>query len=466
MGAQRVAGVDVVIVGGGIAGASLAAALAGAGLGVEVLEATERFQDRVRGESMMPWGAAEAAELGVADVLLAAGAHVSPVWRRYSEGRAEPREIPVGLLVPGVGGTLNLSHPVACQALLNRAEALGATVRRGVRRVTVTRDGGVGAVIGFDTAGGRSERRPALVVGADGRGSAVRRAMGIVLDSTETADYVAGLLLEGVPGPVGDEAPADVMAEHPHGLCLLTRQGGGRARAYHVVPPALRLRYAGPGGAERFVADLVGAGVEELSAAVAGARPAGLCAAFPGTDTWTDNPCADGVVLVGDAAGHSDPAIGCGLSIALRDVRLVRDLVLAGARTADDFAPYGVERRERMRRLRLVSRLVIAAAVDPAGDRSGRRRRLAEASAAFDPAVFPLLLAMFTGPETIPADLIDGNVIELLRPPEPFSGGCPGRPGGVAGGGDVPGPEGGASWRPELAEAGPGQLVGGPGGLG
>jgi len=405
----------VVIVGGGIAGASLAAALAGAGMAVEVLEATERFEDRVRGESMMPWGVAEAAELGVAEVLVAAGAHVAPVWRRYSEGSDEPREIPVGFLVPGVGGTLNLAHPVACQALLDRAEAAGATVRRGVRRVTVT-PGGAGPVVGYeDHRGRRSERRPALVVGADGRGSAVRRSAGIVLRSAEMTDFVAGLLLEGVAEPGVGEVAADVMAEHAHGLCLLTWQGGGRARAYHVVPPDLRLRYAGPGGPERFLADLAGAGVDELTAAVAGAHPAGPCAAFPGTDTWTDTPYAAGVVLIGDAAGCSDPAIGCGLSVALRDVRLVRDLVLAGARAAADFAPYGEERRERMRRLRLVARLVISAAVDPAGDRSARRRRLAEASATFDPAVFPLLLAMFTGPETIPAELVDDSVIEHLR---------------------------------------------------
>jgi len=47
---------DVVVVGGGISGASLAMALARAGLGVVVLEATTEYQDRVRGESMQVWG--------------------------------------------------------------------------------------------------------------------------------------------------------------------------------------------------------------------------------------------------------------------------------------------------------------------------------------------------------------------------------------------------------------------------
>jgi 2-polyprenyl-6-methoxyphenol hydroxylase-like FAD-dependent oxidoreductase len=75
----------VVIVGGGIAGAALATALARAGQQVLVLESTEIFRDRVRGESMMPWGVAEAQVLGIADLLHAAGAHTAPLWKRFAQ---------------------------------------------------------------------------------------------------------------------------------------------------------------------------------------------------------------------------------------------------------------------------------------------------------------------------------------------------------------------------------------------
>src|SRR5918994_1948926 len=128
----------VVVVGGGIAGASLAYALAKAGVDVLVLEASLAFEDRVRGESMQPWGVAEARELGVEDVLLAAGAHVSPVWKQYVEGGAEPRDIPMSIMAPGVGGSLNLRHPDACQAVLDAAGAAGAKVQRGVRDVKLS----------------------------------------------------------------------------------------------------------------------------------------------------------------------------------------------------------------------------------------------------------------------------------------------------------------------------------------
>ena len=77
--------VDVVIVGGGIAGSSLAVSLARAGLGVTVVERERRFQDRVRGESIHPWGVGVARELGLLDVLAASGAHPLPLWRQYED---------------------------------------------------------------------------------------------------------------------------------------------------------------------------------------------------------------------------------------------------------------------------------------------------------------------------------------------------------------------------------------------
>ena len=95
-----------------------------------------------------------------------------------------------------------------------------------------------------------------------------------------------------------------------------------------------------------------------FSDAIAGGQPAGPCQGYPNADTWIDEPIAPGVVLIGDASGDNGPTIGQGLSVTMRDVRLVSDAIS----TADDwheglFADYASERRERMRRLRLTARL-------------------------------------------------------------------------------------------------------------
>jgi menaquinone-9 beta-reductase len=405
---QRTSGREVVIVGGGIAGGSLAVALASAGKDVLVLEATEHFDDRVRGESMMPWGVREAQQLGVAPVLEAAGAHTARLWRRYSEG-APPRDVPVGLLVPGVTGSLNLHHPTACQALLDAAVRAGASVERGVTHI----DFGTGARRSVTYRVGDAQHRvdAAVVVGADGRGSAVRRAAGIELERQEADGFVAGLLVDGVEG----DADYDAVCDHELGLFLLLHQGGGRARAYHVVPPALRTRYAGAGGATQFLRDA--AAVDgPVGALMTTARAAGPCAAVAGTDTWTPAPYVDGIVLVGDAAGHNDPTAGCGLSIALRDVRIVRDLIIEGAQHQVDFESYGSERTERMRRLRLLADVINVGCVVPGPDRTQRRMRLNAALSEMHPALFPLILGMYAGPEAIPAEVSDGAAAyELLR---------------------------------------------------
>lgn len=399
---------EIVIVGGGIAGAALGSALAQAGLDVAVLEASTRFDDRVRGESMQPWGVREADNLGLVEVLQAAGAHTSPLWKRYTDVSDEPRDIPVGALIPGIGGALNLHHPLACQALIDAAAASGAHVLRGVADVQL--DLLDRPVVRFSIDGRTHSVEAGLVVGADGRASVVRRAARIGLRRQAATGFVAGLLLRGVVAP--DDH--DVLAEHDQGLFLMFHQGHGQARAYHVIASDQRHRYAGSDRVARFIDDATRTRVP-WAGQLTTAHAAGPCAAFAGTDTWTEHPFADGVVLIGDAAGHNDPTAGCGLSIAMRDVRIVRDLIVAGARRAEHFVPYGVERVERMRRLRLIAALINVASVEPAPNRSARRALFAEAMATMDPQIFGLMLGMFVGPEAIAAHLVDWTVLERLR---------------------------------------------------
>jgi 2-polyprenyl-6-methoxyphenol hydroxylase-like FAD-dependent oxidoreductase len=84
-------------------------------------------------------------------------------------------------------------------------------------------------------------------------------------------------------------------------------------------------------------------------------------------------------VLVGDAAGSNDPILGQGLSITLRDVRLVRDALLDTSDWSPAiFEPYAAERAERMRRLRLVASIVSVLQNEFGPEASERRRRVHE----------------------------------------------------------------------------------------
>ena len=102
---------------------------------------------------------------------------------------------------------------------------------------------------------------------------------------------------------------------------------------------------------------------------------------YPNNDTWIDEPFAEGVVLIGDAAGRNDPITGQGLSITHRDVRIVRDILLGDSNwSTDAFVPYGAERKERMRRLRIAAR--IAAILEAEFDAPARERRRSRRGAA------------------------------------------------------------------------------------
>jgi len=400
---------DIVIVGGGIGGASLGGALAREGLGVTILEATTEYPDRVRGESMQAWGVKEAQELGVEPVLMAAGAHIAPSWHSYGADGELQQEIPMSIMVPGVPGSLNLRHPDACQALVEDAERAGAIVVRGVTDVEA--EPGARPRVRYRLDDQPVELDADLVVGADGRASRVRKGAGLTLERQEATTYIAGLLLDGLDGVADDH---DLMVSDEGRFSLLFHQGGGRARSYVVVGLSEKHRFSGAGGTDAFLA-ACGASVHPSIASIAAATPAGPCAAYAGEDTWTATPFAPGIVLIGDAAGHNDPIIGQGLSIAMRDARLVRDLVLDGARTPEAFAPYAQERLERMRRLRLIADILAVVQAEDADDLPARRERYGEAANDPDTGLLTLMIGAFAGPESVPDELVDEGWPDRLR---------------------------------------------------
>jgi len=317
---------DVAVVGGGVAGSSLAAALAAVGLGVVVIEREARFRDRIRGEALHPWGAAEAARLGLVPVLRAAGARPLPTWQRYQD--RVPIE-PYRWETDVAGGHVEwgVPHPALQEALLANAAAAGARVLRPAEAVAFR--GGVRGGELTVVAGGREHAvRARLVVGAGGARAAARRWLGASDERDPVHHLIGGCLLDGVAVDPDSAHQAYV----PGGMIILFPQGGsaaewsGRARGYLVCDPVWGRSFSGPEAGARFVAALA-AGLP--AGTLAGAVPAGPLAFFPGVDDWADRLAGEAIVLVGDAAGANDPSQGHGLSLAFRDARELRDLLLA-----------------------------------------------------------------------------------------------------------------------------------------
>jgi 2-polyprenyl-6-methoxyphenol hydroxylase-like FAD-dependent oxidoreductase len=401
---------DVVIVGGGIAGSALATVLARDGLDVLVLERQTTYRDKVRGEALSCWGVAELLRLGLEQVLLDAGGTYATRMVPYDEllppEYAQTAAMAVDRLLPGVPGVLDVGHPEACEALTGAAAAAGATVVRGVGDVEIT--AGEAPVVRFEHDDVGHEVRCGLVVGADGRMSTVRRQLGIELRQTRPRTMGGGILVEGL-----HDWPAQQMSlgTEKDLMYFVFPRADGRARLYLLHDIAQRGRFAGPDRETAFL-DAYRFDCIPGSEMFAAVKPAGPCAFYPMNDSWTDLPHAPGVVLVGDAAGWNDPIIGQGLSIALRDVRIVTD-ILRDRRAAPDFTPYAAERGERMRRLRIAARVAtdLSATFTPAGS---ARRGAYNAAAATDPVLAAPRMAIQLGPDALPAEAFTEYNLERI----------------------------------------------------
>src|SRR5215212_4837968 len=122
---------DAAIIGGGLAGSSLAITLARNGARVLVVEHEARFRDRVRGEGMLPWGVAEARRLGIAQMLLDTCGNEARWWTAPDDNRNLVETTPDGL------GCLAFYHPKMQQCLLDLAVASGAELWRPAEAIDV-----------------------------------------------------------------------------------------------------------------------------------------------------------------------------------------------------------------------------------------------------------------------------------------------------------------------------------------
>jgi 2-polyprenyl-6-methoxyphenol hydroxylase-like FAD-dependent oxidoreductase len=399
---------DVVIVGSGIAGGALATVLADDGLRVLALERQLQYRDHVRGEILWPWGVRLARVLGVERVLLGARAQLVPRLDLYDEGASVPLRFEVGEAVGGIEGSLNISHPRACSALADAASSQGADVRKGVRDVRIE-IGRRNLVRWTEKDGSGREASCRLIVGADGRRSSVRSHARIELEVDPPAHLIAGMLVKAVEGM---DDVINVMAREADLIFYSFPQQDGRSRLYLCFPTGQQSRFAGADGPKRFLdactLDCI-AGVAEWPAA----SPAGPCATFPGEDSRVSRPSAEGVVLIGDAAGYENPLQGQGLSMAMHDVLDVSKALLSAEPSEADFDEYA-ERRAIRKRLADLGTLLEVWTNEGCIVQDPEERAARNAFIEGDELLTALQLCFMTGFDSLPQDLTHTGLAERL----------------------------------------------------
>ena len=333
---------DLIVIGGGVAGSAVAARLATAGARTLVVESEGTFRDRVRGEAIMPWGVAEARSLGLGPVLLRAGGNPLPYWDSYQGAeRSGHRDL---TRTTGVGEpVMACFHPDLQTAMLEHAEQCGAAVQRGVRvtGLTTSEDESSPPTVAFDRGGTEEVLTARLIVGADGRGSRTRGWAGFPVHQDAERNLVSGVLIEGVD-LTDDATHAWLDTEMGHWI-LNFPQGNGKARVYLCYDHRTARRYSGDQDVKTVLDQCIASGVP--AEVYEKASPAGPLATFDGRTTWAESAYRNGVALVGDAAANTDPTWGQGLSMALRDARVLSDHLLSTGDWADAGRSYAEDRR-------------------------------------------------------------------------------------------------------------------------
>lgn len=318
-------GYDLIIIGGGIAGATLAKRLAAAGMRILVLERETGFRDRVRGEGILPWGVAEAQALGIYDLLATSCGHLVHWWNSYSGSREPAQRRHLVTTCRQALPALSFYHPEMQEILLSAAQTAGAEIWRGASALAVT--AGPQPQVTIEWNGQPITHTARLVIGAAGRSSILRLPGAFTHRADVPQSTIAGLLFTGLAAP-RDAVSLFINHRLPGHLAVFFPLSKRRHRVYLVYPTTAQPRpLSGYRQVPVFQAACQALGVPPhwFTPAVT----AGPLAAYPAAAKWVELPYHPGIVLVGDAAGAPNPSFGCGLSLALRDVRVLSDYLLA-----------------------------------------------------------------------------------------------------------------------------------------
>ena len=314
---------NVLVVGGGAAGAAAAVLLAERGVAVDVAEAKPAINALGSGITLQGNALRVLRRLGVWEQISAKGYAFNDLGIRAPD--------PNGTIVaefpdartggPDLPATLGMYRPDLAEILLARAAEVGVKVRFGTAFAGLAQDDS-GVDVRF--ADGSASRYD-LVIGADGIRSAVRRALGVVLETRPTG---MGIWRVFAPRPAS-VTRTDLIYGGPSYIAGYCPTGEDTLYAY-IVEKAQDRSGLSP---EEQLATMV-----ELSHAYHGPwddiRP-GMTDPNRVNYTWFEEHLLDApwnrgrVVLIGDAAHTCPPTLAQGAAQALEDAEVLAELLVS-----------------------------------------------------------------------------------------------------------------------------------------
>ncbi|HYC52049.1 MAG TPA: FAD-dependent oxidoreductase [Gemmatimonadaceae bacterium] len=357
---------DVLVVGGGPAGASVAFQLARRGVRVTVLERARFPRAKPCAECLSPRASEILEDMGVLAGLASRGAWLKGMVVRSPSGITAKGDYAAhhGFRSHADGG-LALRREILDSALLDRARDAGARVTEDARVVEVVRDayGRVRGVTVRSPTGRVHELDAPLVMAADGLRSVIAKRLGLA----RTRAWPDRISVVAHYHGVSDISQYGEMHVEGDGFVGIADVGDGMTTVAAVFPRGNAKAMAGDPAAYLHQWLL---GKPQLAGRFTAALRDGSASAIGPFASHARRAWHPGALLVGDAADFFDPFTGEGIYAALRGGQLAADAAFLALETphAEEsaFREYGRRRRLAFRGKWMVEQIIGACVGSPA----------------------------------------------------------------------------------------------------
>ncbi|KAL4347632.1 hypothetical protein GQ457_17G001870 [Hibiscus cannabinus] len=320
---EAVGTTDVIIVGAGVAGAALAYSLGKDGRRVRVIERDLNAPERIAGEGLMPGGYLKLIELGLGDCVDEIDAQRVLGYVLYKDGKDVPISYPLEKYQSPVAGR-NFRNGRFVQRLRDKAASLrNVSLEQGTVTSLIEENGTVKGVQYKDKSGRRLTAYAPLTVVCDGCFSNLRRFL--CNPKVDVPSYFAGLVLTNCKLP-NENYGAIILAE-PSPI-LFYPISSTEIRCL-VDIPSRNVPSVSDGEMAHYLKTLVAPKVlpELYTAFIAAIEKKDNIKMMPNKIMPADPHRTPGALMIGDAVNSRHAITGGGMTVALSDVVLLRDLL-------------------------------------------------------------------------------------------------------------------------------------------